>query len=235
LDVNFRFLGIVEYQEALSLQQQFRADVLGWAKGIVLGLQHPEVITLGVRGDGKVDVLVAPSADSAEAQGAEQRDVPVVKTDRGGQATAHNPGQLVIYPIVQLSQIGLGAREFVELILNVTQATLREVGIEAEIPECHPGLYVKGQKIASIGLRISRGVTSHGIALNVNNDLSIFQRIRPCGVSSQGMTSVDIELSRLNRLPTPTVEAMFFLWQQAFLKALTPSLKGTTLDRSLRI
>lgn len=139
-------------------------------------LEHPPVFTMGM--NAKAEHLLAVG------------DIPVVDIDRGGQVTYHGPGQLVVYPLVDLSRRTLGVRALVEGIERAVIATLAAWGIEAYGKREAPGVYVAERKIASIGLRIRRGRSYHGLALNVAMDLEPFARINPCGYAGLQMTQV---------------------------------------------
>lgn len=140
-------------------------------------LEHPPVFTLGQAG--KPEHVLAPG------------DIPVVKCDRGGQVTYHGPGQTVIYLLLDLRRYGIGARELVTRIENAVIAMLAERGINAAARKGAPGVYVQGEKIASLGLRIRRGCSYHGLALNRDLDVEdIFRRINPCGHAGQPVTTL---------------------------------------------
>lgn len=139
-------------------------------------LSHPPVFTQGQAG--KPEHLLAPG------------DIPVVQIDRGGQVTYHGPGQLVIYLLLDVRRLDMGARQVVELIEQSIIATLQRFEIPAETRTKAPGVYVNGAKIAALGLRIRRGCSYHGLSLNVAMDLSPFQRINPCGYQGMAVTSL---------------------------------------------
>jgi len=139
-------------------------------------VEHPPVFTQGQAG--KAEHLLFPG------------DIPVVQTDRGGQVTYHGPGQLVAYPLLDLRRLNIGVRELVTRIEQTIVATLAHYGIESAAKPDAPGVYVNGDKIASLGLRVRRGCSFHGLALNVNMDLSPFQRINPCGYQGLAMTQM---------------------------------------------
>jgi len=139
-------------------------------------LEHPPVFTLGM--NARPEHLLATG------------DIPVVQIDRGGQVTYHGPGQLVVYPLLDLNRARLGVRALVEGIERAIVATVAEWGIEALGRRDAPGVYVGPRKIASVGLRIRRGFCYHGLALNVAMDLEPFRRINPCGYSGLEMTQV---------------------------------------------
>jgi lipoyl(octanoyl) transferase len=137
-------------------------------------LEHPPVFTLGL--NSRPEHLLAPG------------DIPVVQIDRGGQVTYHGPGQLVVYPLLDLGRAGLGVRTLVEGIERAIVGTVAQWGITAVGRRDAPGVYVAGRKLASIGLRIRKGCSYHGLALNVAMDLEPFRRINPCGYAGLEMT-----------------------------------------------
>ncbi len=176
---------------------------------IIAGLMHPAVITLGKRGESSVDIQHSEST-------LHERGIEVVQADRGGQATLHSPGQLVIYPILPLRSLGLGARAYVELLESTTLAFLSQYGIRARRPEgCSgPGLYTQSGKIAFFGVRIRSGVTLHGISINVSNDLVDFAAIRSCGRSGEAFDRLRDHGIK------DSCETAFAHWVQAFKEHL---------------
>ena len=152
-------------------------DVRGpGARDEIWFLEHPPVFTLGM--NARPEHVLAPG------------DIPVVPIDRGGQVTYHGPGQLVVYPLLDLGRARLGVRPLVEGIEHAIVATVAEWGIVAAGRRDAPGVYVGAAKLASIGLRIRRGCSYHGLALNVAMDLEPFRRINPCGYAGLEMTQV---------------------------------------------
>lgn len=141
-------------------------------------LEHPPVFTLGQAG--RRVHLLAPG------------DIPVVQTDRGGQITYHGPGQLVAYLLLDLRRAGIGIKRLVHLLEESVLALLAEHGIEAAARPDAPGVYVDGAKIASVGLRVRRGCSYHGIAINVDMDLEPFRRINPCGHAGLPVTMLSL-------------------------------------------
>jgi lipoyl(octanoyl) transferase len=139
-------------------------------------LEHPPVFTLGMNAD-PGHVLNAG-------------DIPVVKIDRGGQVTYHGPGQLVVYPLIDIRRAGMGVRDLVTALERAVIAYCASLGIEAACKQGAPGVYVAGKKIGSVGIRIRRGASYHGLALNVNMDLEPFDRINPCGYQGLKMTQL---------------------------------------------
>ncbi len=157
-------------------------------------VQHPPVFTLGMRGDPN-DVLDAG-------------DIPVIAIDRGGQVTYHGPGQLVIYPLLDLKRLRLGVRDLVTRLESAVIATLSGYGIVAVARRDAPGVYVDGRKVAALGLRVRRHCSYHGLAVNVNMDLSPFSRINPCGFQGLEVTQIadlcdvrDVQQFRADFLP----------------------------------
>ncbi|WP_232334957.1 lipoyl(octanoyl) transferase LipB [Pseudohalioglobus lutimaris] len=139
-------------------------------------LQHPRVFTQGQAG----------KAEHVLAAG----DIPVIQVDRGGQVTYHGPGQWVLYLLVDIKRRGMGVRNLVSLIEAAIVLALAEYGIAAAPDPKAPGVYVDGEKIASLGLRVRRGCSYHGLSLNVDMDLEPFQRINPCGFEGLRVTSM---------------------------------------------
>ncbi|MDE2823151.1 MAG: lipoyl(octanoyl) transferase LipB [Chloroflexota bacterium] len=176
-------LGLIDYPSALALQRDLHQRVVnGELPALLLLLQHPHVYTLGRRG-AETDILVSPT--TIHELGAE-----VYHTDRGGEATYHGPGQLVGYPILDLRAAGLGPLAYVRALERVIVSTLAELGIQATSEDKPTGVWVDNAKIAAIGVRVSRGVTMHGFALNVDPDLSYFNHIVPCGMPGASVTCV---------------------------------------------
>ena len=182
-DVALWRAGVVAYGDALRWQRA-AAGALAAGRGpeALAMLEHPPVFTLGARG--RRDSLLA--APEALARGGAE----LVATDRGGDVTFHGPGQLVAYPILDLRRRGLGAAAYVRRLEAVAIATLGAFGIEAARAEGRPGAWVGDAKIAAVGVRVSRGVSRHGLALNVSTDLAWFGRIVPCGIAGAGVASM---------------------------------------------
>ena len=181
-----RGLGPVGYATGLDLQRELHASVAeGEMEGVLLLLEHAHVYTLGRRGT--LDDVLAPE-DTLSSLCVEVHHV-----DRGGEVTYHGPGQLVGYPIVDLRRLQMRPLEYVRSLERLLIGTLSDFGIAAEA-EGHPtGVWTGGAKIAAIGVRVSRGVTTHGFALNVSPDLSYFKHIVPCGIADCRVTSMESE------------------------------------------
>ncbi len=173
----FLDLGLLDYREChakmLRLVEQRIAQEVG---DTVILVEHPHVYTLGRKG---------------RMENVLDKSVPVYRVERGGDATYHGPGQLVAYPVIDLNKLDVTVAGFVHLLEDVLIKVLHDFSIEAERVEGYPGVWVRGKKIASIGLAVKQWVTYHGIALNVNTDLSKFMGIRPCGMDSEIMTSME--------------------------------------------
>ena len=180
----------MEYGACLALQRRLHARVVqGGPAGYVILVEHPPVLTFGKHAD-KANLLFSP--DYYERLG-----VALVDTDRGGEVTAHVPGQLVIYPILRLADYQLTPRRYVDLLEQVVTRVLASFGLVGMKDPEHPGVWVGRDKICAVGVRIKDRVSMHGIALNVCNSLDLFAKIVPCGIFGRGVTS----LSRLADLP----------------------------------
>jgi lipoyl(octanoyl) transferase len=170
------WLGRAEYVSTWHAMQR-QVDGRGPATADELWfLEHPPVFTMGM--NARAEHLLAPG------------DIPVVNIDRGGQVTYHGPGQLVVYPMLDLARLGMGVRALVEGIERAIVGTVAGWGITAAGRRDAPGVYVDGRKLASIGLRIRRNRSYHGLALNVSMDLEPFRRINPCGYAGLEMTQL---------------------------------------------
>ncbi len=187
--MKFSFHGRCSIQAALKIEQ----DLIQSADQAVCGFEFDPVITLGVRAVLATDVHLQGSVD-------------VVRVDRGGQATLHGPGQLVIFPVVQLKALQLSVHDFVASLSKITSGALSDMGVATHTKKGAPGLYTETGKIAFFGLRIRDGYATHGLAINVSNDLKVFRHIRSCGV--QGAT-ID---SLRNRGVQVGLETLFSLW-----------------------
>ncbi|HPI40126.1 MAG TPA: lipoyl(octanoyl) transferase LipB [Pseudobdellovibrionaceae bacterium] len=200
ITLNSEWLGLVSYEEGLELQTQSQKRVLDNPELIyLLGLEHPSVITLGQRAVQDQEILIL------------DKNIQILRTERGGLATAHNPGQLVIYPILNLTHLGLGAKEYVGLLLNITVQVLAAFHVKAFVPEYDQGVYTEKGKIAFCGVRIKNKITSHGLSINISNDLKIFENIRPCGFTN-------LKLDRFDNYNNSTPIEFYKLWVDLFSK-----------------
>jgi lipoyl(octanoyl) transferase len=174
--LRLRRLGIADYERVWREMQDF-TDSRDESSGDELWLvQHPPVFTQGQAG--KAEHVLAPG------------DIPVIQVDRGGQVTYHGPGQIVAYPLVDIRRKGITVREFVRCIEESIIQVLAQYSVKGERIEGAPGIYVAVDKVASLGLRVRRGCTFHGLAFNIDMDLEPFQRINPCGYAGLQVTQL---------------------------------------------
>jgi lipoyl(octanoyl) transferase len=178
-------LGVVPYGQALALQYALREQLRESSDdfmGYVICLEHPPTITLGKRG--KPEHLV-------NRHWIDEKGVEVYRVNRGGEATYHGPGQLVVYPIIKLERIDMGVVDLIRGLASSLSSTLAEFGIEAAYDPDHPGVWTTDEephrKIASVGMRVQGGVTTHGAAINLINDMIPFSMIVPCGMPNAPM------------------------------------------------
>ena len=194
----FKSLGTANYLDTLKgmkshlVSDHFQNEI--WM------LQHPPIFTLGTAAD-KQHVLNA-------------NNIPVVQSDRGGEVTYHGPGQLVIYFMIDIKKTKLGPKSLVSTLQEFTQSLLKEYAIDSTFIEGAPGVYVDGKKIASIGLRISKGKTYHGISINVDMDLTPFSFINPCGYEGLEVAQIkdfkqDISVKDVEHLAIKLLEPIF--------------------------
>ncbi len=178
-------LGVIDYNKALRLQEQLvKARLADDIPDTVLFLQHPPVLAIGASGGedniiGDRDVLA-------------EEGIAVVHTDRGGNITVHEPGQLVGYPIFNLDIRGKDLHQYVRNLEEVVIKTLRDFSIAAHRNSGNPGVWIGEDKVCALGIRVSRWVTKHGFALNVNNELKCFSHVHPCGVTNGRVTSMSL-------------------------------------------
>ena len=194
----FKSLGSANYLDTLQgMKSHLASDHF---QNEIWMLEHPPIFTLGTAAD-KQHVLNA-------------NNIPVVQSDRGGEVTYHGPGQLVIYFMIDIKKTKLGPKSLVSSLQEFTQSLLKEYAIDSTFIEGAPGVYVGGKKIASIGLRISKGKTYHGISINVDMDLTPFSYINPCGYEGLEVTQIkdfkkDITLKEVERLAIKLLEPIF--------------------------
>jgi lipoyl(octanoyl) transferase len=172
----FRTLGHRDFEPVWAEMKDWTLARQGEEVDRIWQVEHPPVFTLGLAG--KHEHVLAPG------------DIPVIDIDRGGQVTYHGPGQLVVYPLLNLRRLKLGVRTLVEALENAVIDTLASYDIEAVSRRDAPGVYVDGRKVAALGLRVRNGCTYHGLAFNVNMDLEPFSRINPCGYEGLEVTQV---------------------------------------------
>jgi len=183
-------LNLMGYRAAWERQERAHEAVVAGGEERLLLVEHPPVITFGRRAEAAAKNLVA-SAEQLKEMGVE-----VVESDRGGDITFHGPEQLVVYPIVKLNSHGLSVGGYVRKLEEVMIAALAKLGVEARKDPEAIGVWVNGKKICALGVRIKRGVSLHGVALNVTTDLRYFDLIVPCGLVGRGVTSLEKVLGK---------------------------------------
>jgi len=180
VSIKLKYLGLREYEPVWHAMQKFTDERTATTVDELWMVQHPPVFTQGQAG--KAEHILFPG------------EIPVVQVDRGGQVTYHGPGQIVIYPLIDLKRHKIGIRALVDGIEEALIQTLDSYGVVAKRKDKAPGVYVKDKKIASLGLRVRKGCTFHGLAFNILMDLEPFSRINPCGYAGLEVT----QLSELN-------------------------------------
>ncbi len=199
VNLEYRYLGLIDYQEAYALQLRLHRLVQDNSKNaIILGLEHKAVLTLGYRAEVEKEIVGGRS------------QLPVVRTQRGGLATIHSEGQLVIYPILNLKTLGFGVRDLVRLLLQTTQECLRHFHIESFLDDQQVGIYTTQGKISFCGLQIKNGISLHGLSVNISNDLSLFSQIIACGVKQQQMDAAVLHNKDIS------LEKVFQTWSNIF-------------------
>jgi lipoyl(octanoyl) transferase len=199
--IDVRRLGLVSYTDGLELQRALVDDrKAGRIPDTLLLLQHPHVLTIGVKKDGRQHILAAPDLLAA-------RGVEVFETGRGGDVTYHGPGQLVGYPIIDLNPDRRDVHKYVRDLETVMIGVCADYGLTADRVKGFSGAWIGDAKIGAIGVRISRWVTSHGFAFNVTTDLDFFNLIVPCGITDKAVTSLTAQLGR--KVPMDDVEEAF--------------------------
>ena len=175
--------GVCEYRSVLQLQQELcekrRNNEIG---NTIIIVEHPAVITFGARKS--ANKLLFSKEELAF------NNIDIVEIRRGGGTTAHNPGQIVFYPILNLNQLSLGISEYIRKLEIIGMELLAQFNLDCDTKKGYPGLWIGDKKIASIGVRVSKFVTYHGMAINISNDLNIFDYIIPCGLDNIEMTSL---------------------------------------------
>jgi len=189
IPLTIRDCSVMGYTDALDLQmdlcQKRQVDKID---NTVLIVEHPAVITLGAR---KSENKLLTDEDVIREQGVE-----IVRVGRGGGTTAHNPGQLVMYPIIKLKSLGLDVNAYIRSLEQIGIELLQSLGVESTRRKGFPGLWIGEKKIASVGVQLKKWVSFHGMAININNDLSIFEHIVPCGLDGVVITSLEKEMGK---------------------------------------
>ena len=197
-NLTFKSLGLRDYDDTWqSMKSHIREEDF---KNEIWFIEHPPVFTLGTAADQKH--ILNP------------KDIPVVQSDRGGEVTYHGPGQLVIYFMIDVKKSKLGPKTLVKSLQEFTKSLLKECSIESQFIDGAPGVYVNEKKIASIGLRISKGKTYHGISINVDMDLTPFSYINPCGYEGLEITQIKelndkVTIKDVERLAIELLEPIF--------------------------
>ena len=183
----FKDLGVLEYKKALELQtktQQEKIDKI-IDEDYIFFVEHQCVFTLGRRG-GKENLTVSEKFLSAQ-------NIDIIKTNRGGNITYHCPGQAVMYPVIDLEKNKIGVKDFVYGLEEIMKLTAKDHGIDAGRNKKNHGIWAGNSKIGSVGISVKKGISMHGIALNINPDLEPFSWINPCGLSDISITSIEKE------------------------------------------
>ena len=183
-------LDLLEYKRALDLQIQTLNTKIDndLVEDQIFFVEHPSVFTLGKRG-GKENLSVSKKFLN-------NKGIDLVQTDRGGNITYHGPGQAVMYPIVDLEKNKIGVKEFVYGLEEIMKQTAADFGIDANRDKRNHGIWVKNSKIGSVGISIKKGISFHGLAMNINLDLKPFSWINPCGLANVSMTSIQKEIAK---------------------------------------
>ncbi len=174
--IHISSLGNQKYQSVWRNMQAFTDKRTDGTDDEIWLVEHPPVFTQGQAG--KPEHLLDPGK------------IPVIKSDRGGQVTYHGPGQVIVYPLLNIRRLGMGVRDLVSTIENSVIQLLKEYSIESYAKPDAPGVYVEGKKISSLGLRIRKGCSFHGVAINVDMDLTPYNAINPCGFVGLEMTDI---------------------------------------------
>lgn len=204
-EIQFLHFGELEYEEAINLQiKTFEEVYTQTILGKVIILEHKPVITLGRRVS-----LIDLKDNELLAKG-----YTLQKTDRGGEVTLHQPGQLVFYPILNIRALKLTVKNYICLLLKATRDALKQSGVDCEVNNDKPGVYTRKGKIGFIGVRVDRGVTRHGVSINFNNSLTDFSFITSCGVENQKLDRVVDTVKDLSKLQFTQS------WKAEFLKQL---------------
>lgn len=215
-------LGTISYRDAWTHQERVHAEVVAGGDERILFVEHPPVITCGRRPDVAKNLLASPEQ-------LRKRGVGFIESDRGGDVTFHGPGQIVAYPIVRLIDHQLSVGSYVRRLEQTVIAVLGDLGIPARKDECAVGVWTDDgagnlAKVCALGVRVRRGVTMHGIALNVTTDLNYFALIVPCGLRGRPVTSVQ----RVLGAASPSIDAVKQVLSRRMLQAFSPVDAGAT-------
>lgn len=208
MSIIIKSLGLQPYEQTWQAMQAFTDNRDATTPDEIWVVEHPPVFTQGL--NGKAEHLL------------QQTDIPIVQTDRGGQITYHGPGQAIVYVLIDLRRAKLGVRALVTEIENSIIQYLDELGIQSQAREDAPGVYVNGDKIASLGLKIRKQRSYHGLALNVDMDLSPFRTVNPCGLQGMQMTQLS---ALLNPQQLPTTEQAGLVLADILKQRINPSVE----------
>ena len=202
--MNFLWKNQIPYLESLKMQEKLKSRCLERRENFILGFECPAVVTLGLRG-GEEDLLLSHK---------EYRDrgISIEKITRGGQATLHSLGQLVIYPVMDIRACKMRVRDFILKIENITQEVFLKFNVETHKEEGEAGLFTEKGKIAFFGVHVSEGVSQHGLAINVSNDLNLFSLIKSCGKEGRQHDRL------VNYCVGVTVQQVFDVWTETAIK-----------------
>ncbi|MEA1989866.1 MAG: lipoyl(octanoyl) transferase LipB [Pseudomonadota bacterium] len=206
MNIVIKNLGLQPYEATWQAMQDFTDNRTETTADELWIVEHTPVFTQGL--NGKAEHLLHST------------DIPIVQTDRGGQITYHEPGQTIVYVLVDLKRAKLGVRALVTALENSIIEYLQQLGIESSARADAPGVYVNGKKIASLGLKIRKQRSYHGLALNVNMDLTPFQMVNPCGLKGMLMTQVSDYIAHEN---LPTTEQAGLVLSEILKRLINPS------------
>ena len=206
-ELRYRWLGRVDYDKGLKEQMDCFQSVSEGAPPIILACEHNPVFTLGRRGT--AEEIINPEG------------IPIVPINRGGRATYHGPGQAVLYPILKLENFHLGVRDYIRCLEQASIQWLAKAGVEADRDGENPGVWIGDSKIAAVGVHVGRGTTTHGMSMNLDLDLSVFNQYVPCGLPFRGVTRVADLISP----PLPSVEEFALQLAEELAQTLHSKLK----------
>lgn len=198
LNISAEYIGLKKYDEVASWQKQLVTEIKGSDRLLIIGAEFEPVITLGLRADQSCDVVA--------------NSIPAVKTDRGGFATIHSLGQLVIYPMIDLRYFDLGIKQYIDILFKTTGELLKSLGVDSEYDCEKPGLYTAKGKISFVGIKVDQGVVRHGVSVNVKNDLNLFQMIKSCGIRCQNHDKIENYVKEKDL----QMQALFHNWVDRF-------------------
>ncbi|WP_186649074.1 lipoyl(octanoyl) transferase LipB [Fluviispira vulneris] len=201
--MEIRYLGLLSYSDALGIMESLHQEIVENPKreGVLLVVQHPPTVTMGKR-ELYEDMKIPP--DQLKYKG-----IAFHKIDRGGSVTVHEPGQVVVYPIVHMDELNKSVRTYVNLLEEAMISTAAQFGISVNRDAINPGVWVGQNKIGAVGIRIANKVTKHGIAFNVTNSLETFSSIVPCGLRGRGVINLQMavnEFSSSQNVPPLKIE-----------------------------